>query len=231
MAARKPSERRHGGGEELSELNLVPIMAIMVILVPMLIYMFTFHQIKVQRVMAPRRGTGAKKPVDEQKQKELNLTIMIADDGFQLTWEEALMTDTAKAPKLGLIKVKDEACGDPESEKDDGQQGCIMKSGGCYCYDFPGLYAALVDKKSRFSTPEKPERRVNITAKLNIPWSIVSRTIDAATCVLEQPSYNTYEEYVAAKVKPGEPVKVPGLDDPYTPCEELFPNVVFAMAE
>jgi len=88
MAARKPSERRHGSVDEVPELNLVPIMAIMVILIPMLIYMFTFHQIRVQRVMAPRRGTGAQKTKEEKKEKELNLTILIKKDrGFQVTWE------------------------------------------------------------------------------------------------------------------------------------------------
>ena len=39
--ARKPSDRAHG--EEVNaDLNLVPIMAILIILIPVLLYAFTF---------------------------------------------------------------------------------------------------------------------------------------------------------------------------------------------
>ena len=95
-------------------------MAIMVILVPMLIYMFTFHQIKVQRVTAPRRGTGAKKAKEEQKEKPLNLTVIILnkkEKGFKLTWDETLMTEQQSTPLIPMVQSKDENCGDPESEK------------------------------------------------------------------------------------------------------------------
>jgi biopolymer transport protein ExbD len=240
MAARKPSERRHGAGDaEIPDLNLVPIMAIMVILIPMLIYMFTFHQIKVQRVMAPRRGTAAKKPQDEQKQKELNLTIMIKGGrdastwrGFQLTWEEQLMQGENQSPLIPLVAVDAENCGDQDDpEGDAAAQGCGWQPGGCMCFDFRALYNALVEKKDRFSTAEKPEKRVNITADLDIPWGVVSRAIDAATCRLEQPAYATFSDYATAKPKAGELVEVPGVDDPLQMCEELFPNVVFAMAD
>ncbi len=233
MAARKPSDRRHGGDDDVPELSLVPIMAIMVILIPMLIFMFTFHQIKVQRVMAPRRGTGAKKAQEEKKEKELNLTILIKrDKGFQLSWEEALMTDTQTGTLLPMRQSKDEYCGDSDNpQKDTRAQGCWRRAEGCYCYDFVGLYNELVAKKSKFSTPEKPEKRVNITADLDVPWEVVSRTMDAATCIMEQPSYATFEEYIKAVPKKGDAVKVPGLDDPVELCEQLFPNVVFAMAE
>ncbi len=236
MAARKPSERSHGGGDDaVEEISLVPIMAIMVILVPMLIYMFTFHQIKVQRVMAPRRGTGAKKASEDNKDKPLNLTVMIKrDKGFQLSWEEALMTDTQQAPLLPMRQGKDEFCGDDSNpEKDTRAQGCWPRQGGCYCYDFAGLYNELVKIKTKFKPKEgqKEEKRINITADLDVPWEVVSRTMDAATCILEEASYATFEEYVTAKPKKGELAKVPGMDDPVQLCEELFPNVVFAMAE
>ncbi len=236
MAARKPSERRHGSGEEPeASVSLIPVMAIMVILVPMLIYMFTFHQIKVQRVMAPRRGTGAKKTQEEKKDKELNLTILIKRDrGFQLSWEEALMTDTQQAPLLPMRQAKEEYCGNANpgpGEKDSRAQGCWRRAEGCYCYDFVALYNELVAKKQKFSTAEKPEKRVNITADLDVPWEVVSRTMDAATCILAQDRYESFDEYIVAKPKKGDAVKVPGLDEPVELCEQLFPNVVFAMAE
>jgi biopolymer transport protein ExbD len=233
--ARKPSDRSHGQGEEEpGDVSLVPIMAIMVILIPMLIYMFTFHTIKVQRVMAPRRGTGAKKASEDKKEKELNLTIMIKrEKGFQLSWEEQLMTETQNAPLLPMRQAKDVHCGDPNSDKDERVQGCNRRAEGCYCYDFAGLYNELVKIKTGLKTPEggKPEKRVNITADLDVPWEVVSRTMDASTCMMEQPSYVDFEDFRKAEFKPGDKVKIPGVDDPLELCEELFPNVVFAMAE
>ena len=41
--ARKPSSRRHST-TDLDDVNLVPIMSILVILIPMLIYAFTFFE-------------------------------------------------------------------------------------------------------------------------------------------------------------------------------------------
>ena len=115
---------------ETAELNLVPIMAIMVILVPMLIYMFTFHQIKVQRVTAPRRGTGAKKAKEEQKEKPLNLTVIILnkkEKGFKLTWDETLMTEQQSTPLIPMVQSKDEHCGDPDSENPTVRQAASHK--------------------------------------------------------------------------------------------------------
>lgn len=232
MAARKPSDRSHGSAEETAELNLVPIMAIMVILIPMLIYMFTFHQIRVQRVTAPRRGSSPSKKVDEVKEKELNLTVLIKQDkGFLITWEEQLMQEAQSLPLIPIIQVDEALCGDPEDADSAPEQGCKPKVEGCFCYDFSTLYAELVKKKVKFSNPDKPEKRINLTADLTIPWSVISRTMDAVTCRLEQESYTDFQEYLKAAPKKGEVVTIPGVDDPVQMCEELFPKVVFAMSE
>ena len=74
--ARKPSDRAHGESEE-PELNLVPIMAILVILIPVLLYAFTFFEVKVQAVAAPRLGPAqkSKKQDDEDKKKPPAATL------------------------------------------------------------------------------------------------------------------------------------------------------------
>jgi hypothetical protein len=102
---------------------------------------------------------------------------------------------------------------------------------GCFCYDFSSLYAELVKKKVKFSNPEKPEKRINLTADLTVTWGVISRTMDAVTCRLEQESYTDFQEYLKAAPKKGEKVSIPGVDDPVQMCEELFPKVVFAMSE
>ena len=55
--ARKPSDRSHFVETE-GEINLSPIMSILVILIPMLLLLFNFHEIKVQAVAAPKVGSG-----------------------------------------------------------------------------------------------------------------------------------------------------------------------------
>lgn len=240
MAARKPSERAHGGESEVADLNLVPIMAIMVILVPMLIYMFNFNQIRVQRVTAPRRGTGSKKAADESKEKELNLTVLIRKDkGFQVTWEEALMPDQQTTPLIPMQQSDDSDCGNPEDPKADRTPGCFPRPEGCFCYDTAALYTELVAKKRKFSQPDKPEKRVNVSADEEISWEVVSAVIDAASCIRADPdspdsaveSFTDLKSYRSAPPKKGEAVSVPGVDEPVQLCEELFPQVVFAMIE
>ena len=80
--ARKPSQRAHAGKEEVPELNLVPIMAILVILIPVLLFAFTFFEIRVQAVAAPRLGPSAKNKKDnDEEKKPLNLTVLIPRQG------------------------------------------------------------------------------------------------------------------------------------------------------
>ena len=249
MPARKPSDRRHGGDDDVAALNLVPIMAILVILIPMLIYMFNFSEIKVQRVMAPRRGTGSK-TTKETKEKPLNLTVMIkGTNGFALTWEEALMPDMQRLPVIPMRQADSKYCGDPDKPEDNRRHGCWYRPEGCFCYDFPQLYNELVKLKNRFSKPEKPERRINLTANSDVPWEVVSRTMDAAHCMLEEQAYQDFESYMAAPPKLGvftctasktkhQYDELPD-DGECTKdgtavvrlCKELFPQVVFAMAD
>lgn len=78
MPANPQSSRRQSlnnvPADAPAEINLVPFMGIMIILVPMLLYMFSFHIIRVQQVAAPRRGNG--QSIDNQPQP-LNLTVQI----------------------------------------------------------------------------------------------------------------------------------------------------------
>ena len=239
MAARKPSERSHGGGgDDVPDLNLVPIMAIMVILIPMLIYMFTFHTIKVQQVMAPREGTGAKKTQEEKQKKPLNLTVTIKKGtGFLLQWEEDIEQSTKESPIIGLVTVDATKWCDTENDGKGMLQGCENQNGVCTCYDFPTLHTKLVEMKTRFPTTEKDEKGnpkhdpLNVTADKSVPWSIVSRTIDAATCRLTADQFGSLQEYRDARPKKGGMFKIKGLEDEVEMCEALYPRVVFALTD
>ena len=220
MPANPQSPRRQRLDNAPADVNLVPFMGIMIILVPMLLYMFSFHIIRVQQVAAPRRGNGVS--VDN-KPKPLNLTVQIRQNqGFVLSWDEALLPDRQRLPILPMVAVDDPACA---------AQGCERRTDACYCYDYPGLYTVLVKMKARGLDDERPDRRINIAADLEVPWSVVSRVIDASNCILEAPEYSDFAAYSEAKPLAGELVRVPGTDDPVQLCKELFPRVVFAMTD
>ena len=53
--AKKPSLRKHGE-IVIEEVNLTPIMSILVILIPMLIYAFNYNEMAVQEVSLPKTG-------------------------------------------------------------------------------------------------------------------------------------------------------------------------------
>ena len=106
---------------DLPEVNLTPIMSILVILIPILLFAFNFFQLKIQKVQAPRTGKSSK-PKDPTKQP-LNLTILITKQGFAVQQQKELMGEAAGA------KI-------PKAE--DGQ------------YNFAKLYNVLVRKKEQY---------------------------------------------------------------------------------
>ena len=173
--ARKPSDRRHGS-EEVGELNLVPIMAILVILIPVLLYAFSFFEVKVQAVSAPRMGPSSGKPKADDDKKPLNLTVLITSKGFVIKQQAELQAE----PEKPIYKRSFDVAGKQVEE-----------------YDFPALYSRLVKKKDQY--PD--EKVINIGAEMDIPWHVIARTIDATRVRLEEDGYEALEAYSLAKPK------------------------------
>lgn len=200
--ARKPSERAHGD-EAVEELNLVPIMAILIILIPVLLYAFTFFEVKVQAVAAPRLGPSkAKKKDDEEKKKPLNLTVLVTKDGFALK-QQAELTDEPEPPIP--------------------KRTFVVKGKEFVDYDYPALYNRVRQKK--IEHPD--ETTVNVGAEMAIPWQTIARTIDTTRVVLEADSYEDIVKYNDAKPKMGKDNDGDGSADPV----DMFPAVVFVVAE
>jgi biopolymer transport protein ExbD len=172
-------KRRHSEAD-MGELNLTPIMALLVILIPVLLFAFSFFEVKVQAVSAPRLGP-TKSTKDPKKEKPLNLTVQITSKGFNLTQDKEFTT----APEKPIYKKR--FAGEDRDE-----------------YDYPSLYSRLVAKKNQY--PD--EKVINIAAEFDVPWHVIARTIDAARVRLEKDSYTVLAEYSEAKPKlsSGEPV-------------------------
>ncbi len=196
-----PRRVRRAKPAGLEDINLVPIMSILVILIPMLIFAFTFFEVTVQSVAAPKMGARSSKPKQEQERKPLNLTVVIRDDSF-------------------LLKYQDEDQDDPETTIQRREFGPDSSRTEPYWdYDYAELYNRLADIKTRF--PD--EQQINIGAEMHIPWQTIARTIDAARLELEGGPFEGEEsmaEFREAEVKT---IK----EEP----QLLFPNVVFVVAE
>lgn len=158
---------------ELPELDLTPIMSILVILIPVLLFAFNFFQIKITEVQAPRSSAAPKKQKDD-KEKPLNLTVIVTSKGFAVSQQSELAEGGEAGENIKMLANP--------PEKSDG-------------YDYATLYNLLVKKKNTW----KKEKTINIGAEMDIHWDTVARTLDATRVYLEKESYADLDTYRKAK--------------------------------
>lgn len=224
--ARKPSDASHRRkGDKFDDLNLTPIMSMLVILIPMLLAMFNFFEVKVQAVAAPKLGSGTAKSGDD-KEKPLNLTVLISKTGFAIKLQDE--HQSAFPPTMFTPIQRDVLRYEGTSEA-----GTTTEMQGEQ-YDFATLYNRLEELKSKFDK----ETTINIAAEMDIPWHVVARTIDSARVKLVGGPFTGDRrliEYSHAK-----PEMVPCKadcdgDNEMTAADvepkEMFGRVVFVVAE
>ena len=196
--ARRPSQRRHTE-EELEEVNLIPIMSILCILIPVLILAFNFFEVSIQQVAAPK--VGKPKESQENKDKPLQLTVVVDSKGFSIKQNTELVTEKEKPiPKH-----------DVTSEEGDTRRD----------YNYPELYRRLREIKKNF--PE--ERTVNISGDPKIPWHVIAKTIDASRVQLVEDSFPDFKSYSEAEVK------LEGEEGEEKRPVPMFDTVVFAVTD
>jgi biopolymer transport protein ExbD len=202
--ARKPSSKKKFDGE-IEDLNLVPIMNLVVCLIPIVLLGATLVKIGVINVNAPKFGMGQSAPSDDEK-KPLNLTVAVGEDGFRITASGA---DINAA--LGL------ATADPTAVADNpaAAAGPFLPKKGDE-YDYVELYNKLVAIKDKF--PE--ESIINLTADARIQFKIMIQVMDVLRIRLEQDTYADMDAFQNAGVK---------YDNNQVAL--LWPDVVFAVAQ
>ncbi len=100
--AYKPSMRRHLKVEEM-ELDIRPVMNLMVVLIPILLSSAVFTKLAIRELNLPpaaggSSGTTTQKP-DEEK-KKLNLTVLISKKGFYLASASGYLTGEGNTTDL-----------------------------------------------------------------------------------------------------------------------------------
>ena len=228
---------------ELGELNLVPIMGLIVILIPMLLLMVVFTQIGVININAPKLSVGpaSDTPPDEPEKKPLNLTIGVSEKGYTIAATGGILPGqepaaaaaaapgAAAAPKGPTIPSKpggpcDGAGTDPETFCGDGNacpkqcgDGNVCRNNQCVIWDYPALYARMVEIKEAY--PD--ESLVNVGADDTVKFATIVATMDAIRVRLEKDSYTDAKELDGATFKTdadGQP-------------ELLFSDVVMAVIQ
>lgn len=214
--------------EEEQDLNLAPIMNMVVILIPLLLLSVVFLEIAVINITAPKLAMGppSDKP-PENDEPALNLTVAVSAKGFQLAATGAVLPELAGCPVPGPTICLEKQSVDPPAKFANARRQMAsgdLKAGereleeGLGAYNWRELYNQLSAIKARY----KDETTVQISADPDVPYAAIVRVMDMARFKLEKDSYGTASDFWAASNKAGTG------DAMY---EELFPDPILALAQ
>lgn len=220
--------RSKRGQEGFGDLDLAPIMNMVVILIPLLLLSIVFLEIGVINITAPKLAMGppSDKPPEDDK-PALNLTVAVSAKGFQLAATGAVLPEMAGCPVPGPTICLEKQDVDPPAKFANARRqmaGGDMKAGemeleaGIAAYNWRELYNQLSSIKSRY----QDETIVNISADPDIPYAAIVRVMDTARFKLDKDSFGNASEFWAARNKPGTG------DSQY---EELFPDPILSLAQ
>lgn len=157
----RPSLRSSRTFAEQVEINLFPVMNLMVVLIPLLLSTVTFVRIGVIQLdlppasLVPARETAG---MPREEARTLDLSITITDEGFYL------------ASALGVLRGRDGGPSIPKRQVADGGE----------VYDYEGLSRELLRIKRRVEGRFTDDQRVIIQAEPGVRYQVVISTMDAA---------------------------------------------------
>lgn len=208
-------------GWRYADVDLKPMMAIVCILIPLLMFAFSFYEIKIQPVAAPKvgfggsGGQGTQVAAPEENKVPLNLTVLMTPRGFRIK----MTTELAGPNADQLIEKK----AYPDKEGRMGQPD----------YDYPALYARLVQIKKEYPHENTINVGADVSCDVPITWHQVVRTIDTARSFLTPfKDREARPMPIAEKFENMEDFShaVETLDEQGKPIP-LFPQVVFVVGE
>lgn len=222
--------------EEEQDLNLAPIMNMVVILIPLLLLSVVFVQVAVINITAPKLSVGP--PSDttpEKEEKPLNLTVTVAPNGFRISAEGGNAPTVAGCPPDGPTICLVDRTVDVAERFRQGRQKIVggdTKGGedelekGLAAFNWRLLYNELARIKTKY--PE--ETVMNISADPDVPFTAVVRLMDVARFKLEKESYGKDKAFWEAKYKK---VKVKDESDGQLKekPDDLFSDPVLAVAQ
>lgn len=155
----KPSLRRHHKPES-TELNLTPILNLMVVMIPLLLTNAQFIKIGVIELNLPPSvgATGLANDAPKEYNRTLDLTVSVTDQGFYISSATTVL----------------------EGEKGAGPTIPVNADGE---YDFTALSQKLLEIKQKFSQDFSDSESIVIQAENQISYQVLVTTMDAARMI------------------------------------------------
>lgn len=186
MAKRKPSERRNYKDEE-QELNLVPMMNLISILIPALLISVAFVEVAVINVSAPAIGpSDSQDETPKDDKPPLNLTVTITDKGYTIAASGAVLpgeggasgpTIPIKQQSVSCLKYLDTRPPPRKLNQDTPPCANAEDSQTFNVYDVDALATKLVEIKDAV---DEDERRIIIAAEPDVEYEAITDVMDAS---------------------------------------------------
>lgn len=197
------------------QLNLAPIMNMVVILIPLLLLSVVFLSVGVINVSSPP-ATLDGEPTDEPP--SLQLAVAVTHDGFQVSTRDGAIRPVDGCPADGptICLSGDERPAElfrqAKTSFETGRHadGSAALEQAARAYDWSALYESLKDVKKKHAD----ETTVRITAEPDVPYMMVVRTMDLARFEVDRTSFDDPSEVWRADKK-----------------RPLFPDPVLAIAQ
>lgn len=197
--------RRHRPHDDQhDELNLAPIMNLVIILIPMLLLSVVFLSVGVFNVSSPSicGSTGCSKPTTTEP---LSLMVTVVNDGIVLSARSKIMAPVEGCPPEGPT-----ICLDADRHKPDWRRVRQLAQDGDVPAAEDALHEALeaypmhelYNTLARLKAEHPYETKITIGADPNVPYAAVVRVVDIARYKLAKPRYDNASAFVAANYGP-----------------------------
>jgi biopolymer transport protein ExbD len=199
---------RHSANES-TELNLIPIMNLVMIIIPLLLVTATFVVVNALNINSPRNAQSVT-PEQQQEEEEIpvpRVLVAITDQGFTVT-------DMRQSPAFaesGLGQPLPE-CGGATAAMDPSQVPVTICNPANRASEedllnrlnFRGLYNRLVEIKNYSAWAAQwtqDNAIINIVADREVPFDVVVRTMDVARYLLASDTYDNDEAFNVAQYR------------------------------
>lgn len=220
------ARNKRDGTDDIKELDLTPILNMVIILIPLLLLSMVFLEVGVINITAPKLSVGPSTEVPDPEDKpKLNLTVAVGSKGFEIGATGAILPQRAGCPVPGpticLSKQNVDVAAKFQRSREllsagNIAEGEVVMNEAIEAFNWVELYNSIARIKNEY----KDETVIKISADPDVPYAAIVRVMDVTRFRLEKDTYSKASEFWTAGYK-----KVGSQP------EELFPDPVLAVAQ
>lgn len=170
--------------ETVEDINLIPIMNLVLCLIPAVLFKTQLVKIGMINVSAPSFGPSSSKPKDDKEEKPLGLTVALSKEGFLLKatganlFEVLGLTADGEASGVKIPKKKDVFASNKGGDVD------VIE------YDYVMLY----DYLSRIKDTYKDEKLLTLVADPDLEFKYMLRAMDVVRFRFEATKFSSIKD-------------------------------------